>query len=409
MGQINSLPINTVTLTAAAIAAALGYTPANAAAVVNSFDTRVGAISLTAADIATALGYAPATSVVPSGNILVGSTGNVATAVAMSGDVTIDHTGATTVGKIGGNAVTLGGALTTSGAYAFTATLTGATGVTFPTSGTLATTAGITAAVNAALPSATTSQLYGGTGGAGVAQAVTVGTGLSLSGETLSVGASTQPSIVQAAGSVPSGGGAGTATVTFGATPTVGNRLLFFLNDTGIYSSTATHASGTIPVAPSMANGLGQASIWYRDVQSGDGKAWVFADSANQAPVIGIEVANGGAIRSAYLAPPGVGAETSRTLQAPPAQSVKGNGLALCYTNLTDETASTAVCGTPTGWTKQANCRGGNSNPWYFAYLFSYNTALASGTWVAPTVAWTSLNNDDNTGAAVATIVIDPV
>jgi hypothetical protein len=48
-------------------------------------------------------------------------------------------------------------------------------------SGTIATVANI----NTALPSATTSQLYGGTGSAGVAQAVTVGSGLSLSGGTL--------------------------------------------------------------------------------------------------------------------------------------------------------------------------------------------------------------------------------
>lgn len=36
--------------------------------------------------------------VLTSGNILVGSAGNVATSVAMSGDVTIDNTGATTIG-----------------------------------------------------------------------------------------------------------------------------------------------------------------------------------------------------------------------------------------------------------------------------------------------------------------------
>jgi len=39
--------------------------------------------------------------------------------------------------------------------------------------------------INTALPSITTSQLYGGTGGAGVAQGITLGTGLSMSGTTL--------------------------------------------------------------------------------------------------------------------------------------------------------------------------------------------------------------------------------
>jgi hypothetical protein len=59
---------------------------------------------------------------------------------ALTGDVTnTAGSYATTVGKIGGNAVSLGGALTFSGAYSFTATLTAATSVTFPTSGTLLT------------------------------------------------------------------------------------------------------------------------------------------------------------------------------------------------------------------------------------------------------------------------------
>jgi hypothetical protein len=61
---------------------------------------------------------------------------------ALTGDVT--NTGgslATTVGKIGGNAVSLAGALTTSGAFALTLTTTGTTSVTLPTSGTLVNTA----------------------------------------------------------------------------------------------------------------------------------------------------------------------------------------------------------------------------------------------------------------------------
>lgn len=64
-----------------------------------------------------------------------------------------------------GKTITLGGNLTTSGAFASTFTMTGGTAVTFPTSGTLAT----TSSINAALPSATTSQIYGGSGSAGQA------------------------------------------------------------------------------------------------------------------------------------------------------------------------------------------------------------------------------------------------
>ena len=72
---------------------------------------------------------------------------------------------ATTVGSIGGKAVSLGGAFTISGAYSTTLTATGTTALTLPTSGTLATTGNI----GTALPSGTASQIYIGTGAAGAA------------------------------------------------------------------------------------------------------------------------------------------------------------------------------------------------------------------------------------------------
>jgi hypothetical protein len=48
-----------------------------------------------------------------------------------------------------GKTITLGGNLTTSGAYACTLTLTGTTNVTLPTSGTLATTASVSGTAKA--------------------------------------------------------------------------------------------------------------------------------------------------------------------------------------------------------------------------------------------------------------------
>lgn len=71
------------------------------------------------------------------GNLTKFSSGNIITSADLTGDVTTSGTTATTVGKIGGNAVALGGAFTLSGAYPFTGTVTGSTSVTFPTSGTL--------------------------------------------------------------------------------------------------------------------------------------------------------------------------------------------------------------------------------------------------------------------------------
>jgi hypothetical protein len=126
----------------------------------------------------------------PSANILVGSAGNVATATAVTGDVTISNTGVTTIGALkvtngmlagsiassnlvgtdiatvgtitsgtwnggviagqyggtgvnnSGKTITLGGNLTTAGAFATTLTSTAATNVTLPVSGTLSTLSG---------------------------------------------------------------------------------------------------------------------------------------------------------------------------------------------------------------------------------------------------------------------------
>lgn len=79
--------------------------------------------------------------------------------ITLTGDVTGSGTGsfAATVGTIGGKAVSLGGALTTSGAFASTFTMTGVTTVTFPTSGTLA-------VVSGALGTPTSVTLTNGTG-----------------------------------------------------------------------------------------------------------------------------------------------------------------------------------------------------------------------------------------------------
>jgi hypothetical protein len=103
----------------------------------------------------------------------------------MGGDCTFTTPNITCT-KLNGFTVTLGGMLVTAGTFTTAAntafagafpvilTSTASTNVTLPTSGTLATTANI----NTALPSATTSQVYAGSGAAGVATVIgTTGSG----------------------------------------------------------------------------------------------------------------------------------------------------------------------------------------------------------------------------------------
>lgn len=79
--------------------------------------------------------------VLTSAHFFIGSAGNVATDVAMSGDASLANTGAITVSAIGGKAISLANSFTTSGNFAVIQTYTNTTNVTFPTTGTLATTA----------------------------------------------------------------------------------------------------------------------------------------------------------------------------------------------------------------------------------------------------------------------------
>ena len=69
-------------------------------------------------------------STLTSAHIFVGNASNVATSVAMSGDVSITNAGATTVGSIGGHAVSFAGALTLAGAFGLTLTSTATTNAT---------------------------------------------------------------------------------------------------------------------------------------------------------------------------------------------------------------------------------------------------------------------------------------
>ena len=78
-----------------------------------------------------------ATAVGTNGQLLLGQTGTDPLFQTMNGDVSITNTGATTVGYIGGKAVTLGGSLTTLGAYGLTLSVGATTSLALPSSGTV--------------------------------------------------------------------------------------------------------------------------------------------------------------------------------------------------------------------------------------------------------------------------------
>lgn len=239
---------------------------------------------------------------------------------ALTGDVTNTAGSlATTVGKIGGNAVSLGGAFTMSGAFTFTGTVTGNTSVTFPTSGTLATTAGtvasfsagstgftpntattgaVTLAGNLGLANGgTNASLTASNGGifysTGTAGAILAGT--ATANQHLASGASGAPSWTTAtfpatttAGTILASGSANTVTAT--ATPTLGvqsttaGTLTLANTNAGAFPTTlASSASSTaawtltLPTATPAANGAvltattGGVSSWVTSLPVANG------------------------------------------------------------------------------------------------------------------------------------------
>jgi hypothetical protein len=139
------------------------------------------------------------TTALTSGFILVGNADGAARAVAMSGDGSLNNTGALTVAKIGGYSVTLAGTVAMSGAFSFSGTLTNNTTVTFPPDGTLATRAGTEIFTNKTLTSPT---INGGTINGTSIGATTPSTGKFTTLDA--TGAITAADILQYSAAVPS-------------------------------------------------------------------------------------------------------------------------------------------------------------------------------------------------------------
>jgi len=196
---------------------------------------------------------------------------------ALTGDVTNTAGSlATTVGKIGGNAVSLAGAFTTSGAFGLTLTTTALTNVTLPTSGTLATTANTVASFSAGTTGLTPSTATtGAVTLAGTLVAANGGTGQSsyAVGDILYASTTTALSKLAdvATGSVLVSGGVGVAPA-WSNSPTV--TTINYTTAVGVTSETVpliiggTTASSTLTLESTSGAGTTDSIIFKTGSQS---------------------------------------------------------------------------------------------------------------------------------------------
>jgi hypothetical protein len=177
-----------------------------------------------------------------------------------------------------GKTITLGGNLTTSGANALTLTTTGTTNVTLPTSGTLIAAGSIT---TSGLTQNTSRLLGRTTASSGAVEEITVGTGLSLSGGSLTNTASS--GLVLLATVTPTAAANVDALTTFSSTydsylivfdrllPASSGALYMRLAIGGVANSSSIYFIGTFNSTPTN-TGVAQANITSSSVyQSGGG------------------------------------------------------------------------------------------------------------------------------------------
>jgi hypothetical protein len=219
------------------------------------------------------LGGTPATALLQATSITAGWTG------------TLSGTRGGTGVNNGASTITLGGSLTTSGAFASTFTMTGITTVTFPTSGTLATTSQIptgaaltktddtnvtltlggsptTALVNAAsLTLGWTGQLGVSRGGTGASSVGANGTLAQSNGSIYTFTTATYPSVATSTGKILRADGTNWAasTATFADTYTASNIL--YSNGANTVTGLATANNGILVTSsggvPSIGNTVG--------------------------------------------------------------------------------------------------------------------------------------------------------
>lgn len=185
-------------------------------------------------------------------NLACWSASTVLTNCDFSGDVTTAGSTVSTVAKIGGHAVALGGSVTFSGSFATILNVTASTNLTLPTSGTLITTA------VASLPSLQTI----GTIGSGVWQATAVGAAFGGTGVAnpsgasliLSANALTLTTSGTTNASIPAGTvGLGYMGSPVGSTQTANYTATLIDNGKTIVMNCGTNCTFTIPANSAVA------------------------------------------------------------------------------------------------------------------------------------------------------------
>jgi hypothetical protein len=154
-----------------------------------------------------------------------------------------------------GKTITLGGNLTTSGAFASTFTMTAATSVTFPTSGTLATSTTLGTVTTGTWNATVIAGQYGGTGVANTGKTITLGGNLTTSGAFASTFTMTAATAV----TFPTSGTLATSTTLGTVTTGVWNATII----SPIYGGTGVNnGANTLTLAGNLATSGAFASTF---------------------------------------------------------------------------------------------------------------------------------------------------
>jgi hypothetical protein len=191
---------------------------------------------------------------------ITATTGGTAGINQLTGDVTAGPaagSAAATVAAIGGNAVSLGGALTFSGAFTTAFTVTGNTAITLPTTGTIANLASAQTFTNKVINCANntcTVRIGSDVTGMGTGVATALGVNIGSAGAPVvnggALGTPSSGTLTSATGLPISTGvsGLGTGVATFLATPSSANLLAALTTKTG----TGSAVFGTGPTLSSL-------------------------------------------------------------------------------------------------------------------------------------------------------------